>query len=93
MAENKGDFIMHVRINIGEYLNNLVAREYRLQVIEKQVSKLKNAPDIPIEHTMGIYFQIVASYLYNIASRAIELNDEKLLEYCEGLGLITKKGE
>lgn len=32
---------------------------------------------------------VLNNWLKDIAKRSIELNDEKLLEYCEGLGIVS----
>lgn len=32
---------------------------------------------------------VLNNWLKDIAKRSIELNDEKLLEYCEGLGIVN----
>jgi len=37
--------------------------------------------------------QIIAGYMSDIAKRAIELNDEKLLELLQGLEIISKTEE
>lgn len=38
-----------------------------------------------------IGFNIILGYLRDIGQRAVELNDPRLLELCDGLGLFKKK--
>lgn len=44
-----------------------------------------------LEEKFGVPFaelSVINGYLKDIAERAIELKDEKLLEYCEGIGIV-----
>ena len=38
---------------------------------------------------IGVEEEVIAGYLKDIAERAIELNDEKLLNLLEGIGIIS----
>lgn len=90
---------LRVRINIAEFFNKLISRESDLMDIQDELEALENSdeinpedlPKLPIEDTMDVAFQIIAGYLDDIAERAIELNDKKLLELCEGLGLVKNE--
>lgn len=90
---------MRVRIDVAEFFNKLINRESDLMDIQDELEALDDSdeinpedlPKLPIEDTMDVAFQIIAGYLDDIAERAIELNDKKLLELCEGLGLIKNE--
>lgn len=91
-----------MRINVGEYFNKLIEKETSLVELQE---KLQSATDddyvlmsdireladtIPIDYTMDVALHIIAGYLNDIAQRAVELKDEKLLELLSGLGCVTK---
>ena len=90
---------MRVRIDVAEFFNKLINRESDLMDIQDNLESLEDSaeinpedlPKLPIEDTMDVAFQIIAGYLDDIAERAIELNDKKLLELCEGLGLVKNE--
>ena len=85
---------MRVRIDVAEFFNKLINRENDLVDIQDKLESLEDSDDLPrlpIDDTMDVAFQIIAGYLDDIAERAIELNDKKLLELCEGLGLIKNE--
>lgn len=90
---------MRVRIDVAEFFNKLINRESALVDIQDELEALDDSyeinsedlPKLPIEDTMDVAFQIIAGYLDDIAERAIELNDKKLLELCEGLGLVKNE--
>ena len=63
------------------------------QLIEKldgllAVSKSKYAKEWGF--TIGIGFNMLSSYLKDIGQRAIELQDEKLLELLKGCGIVKE---
>lgn len=90
---------MRVKIDVAEFFNKLINRESDLIDIQDELEALEDSdeisfddlPRLPIDDTMDVAFQIIAGYLDDIAERAIELNDKKLLELCEGLGLIKNE--
>lgn len=92
---------MRMRIDVIEFFNKIIERENDLTVIKEKLEKLVESEDLPsvveytiadiqIDETLDVGFHIVASYLESFANRAIELNDEKLIEYCKGLGIIKE---
>lgn len=90
---------MRIRIDVAEFFNKLINRESDLVDIQDKLETLEDSdeissddlPRLPIDDTMDVAFQIIAGYLDDIAERAIELNDKKLLELCEGLGLVKNE--
>lgn len=90
-----------MRISLLDYLNKYIKTLNAIFVINEKINKnkYKSFDDIAWDlkrFNIGVEdigAQIIAGYMEDIAERAIELNDEKLLELLQGLKVISKTEE
>lgn len=92
---------MRIKISLIDYLNKYIEQlnqiqdikqklddgEYNEDCIGNEILNDINGLNIGVE---DVGAQIIAGYMDDIAQRAIELNDKKLLELCKGLFLIKE---
>lgn len=90
---------MRIRIkhSIEEYFNKNIQIYNDIVALQQDIEEEKVDMDEIVHRlnslnfgVVGIEEEVLAGYLKDIAKRAIELNDEKLLEYCEGLKIVEK---
>lgn len=102
MAET---FTFRMRINLIDYLNRYISLINEINSLKEEIDAVEEAEDeiinigYKLERITDRLFaedtgaQIIAGYMEDIAKRAIELNDEKLLELLQGLDVVSKKEE
>lgn len=67
--------------------NNLLSNIYRTLSESRSKVVKRNAFGI------AVGLEILSGYLRDIAQRAIELNDEKLIDLCVDMGILKREGE
>lgn len=88
---------LRVKININEFLEKYAKLYEEIQYCIDNTEEDNMEIDEFYERIKQIDFGIpfielytLNGYLKDIAQRAIELNDKKLLEYCEGIGIVKE---
>ena len=86
-----------IKHSIEEYFNKNIQIYNDILELQQDIEEEKVDMDEIVHRlnslnfgAVGIEEEVLAGYLKDIAKRAIELNDEKLLEYCEGLKIVEK---
>lgn len=89
------EFRLHTKIE--DYMNRFIKIYEDIDSLKKDIER-ENVDYFEILDRLdnlnfgaiGVEETVIAGYLKDIAERAIELNDEKLLTYLEGLGIVNK---
>lgn len=95
---------LRMRINLIDYLNRYISLINEINSLKEGMEAIENTDEIEnfcsrLERLTDRLFaedvgaQIIVGYMEDIAKRAIELNDEKLLELLQGLEIISKTEE
>lgn len=88
---------LRIKHSVEEYFNKNIQIYNDIVALQQDIEEEKVDMDEIVHRlnslnfgAVGIEEEVLAGYLKDIAKRAIELNDEKLLEYCEGLKIVEK---
>ncbi len=92
---------MRMNISLIDFLNKYINQLNQIQDIKQKLEDDEYDEEYMSEEILNeitnlnigvedVGARIIAGYMDDIAQRAIELNDEKLLEYCKGLCLIKE---
>ena|GEM_PF-6943446 len=94
-------FTFRMRISLLDYLNKYIKILNAILVINEKINKnkYKSFDDIAWDlkrlniGVEDVGAQIIAGYMSDIAKRAIELNDEKLLSLLQGMDIVKETKE
>ena len=85
-----------IKIKIEDYMNKQIQIYEDIDALKHDIEEENIEYEDVLDRlnslnfgAIGVEEEVIAGYLKDIAERAIELNDEKLLNLLEGIGIIS----
>lgn len=64
-----------------------------LSTIDRTLSESRSRTVKANAFGIAVGLELLSGYLRDIAQRAIDLNDDKLIDLCVGMGILKREGE